>query len=31
MAQIREFLAQAGIPKSRIVSSGIGFEVWLEK
>jgi ubiquinone/menaquinone biosynthesis C-methylase UbiE len=29
--QIREFLSEAGIPKSRIESSGIGFEVWLEK
>lgn len=29
--QIREFLAEAGIPKSRIQSSGIGFEIWMEK
>ncbi len=29
--QIRDFLSEAGIPKSRIVSSGIGFEIWLEK
>jgi ubiquinone/menaquinone biosynthesis C-methylase UbiE len=29
--QIREFLSEAGIAKSRIESSGIGFEIWLEK
>ncbi len=29
--QIREFLSQAGIHKSRIQSSGIGFEIWMEK
>jgi ubiquinone/menaquinone biosynthesis C-methylase UbiE len=29
--QIREFLSEAGIPQSRIQSSGIGFEVWIEK
>jgi len=29
--QIREFLSEAGIPKSRIQSSGIGFEIWLER
>ncbi|MCL5952784.1 MAG: class I SAM-dependent methyltransferase [Chloroflexi bacterium] len=29
--QIRQFLAEAGIPKSRIVSGGIGFEIWLDK
>ncbi|MBI5030500.1 MAG: class I SAM-dependent methyltransferase [Chloroflexi bacterium] len=29
--QIREFLIEAKIPKSRIVTSGIGFEIWLEK
>lgn len=29
--QLREFLSEAGIPKSRIQLSGIGFEVWLEK
>lgn len=29
--QIREFLFQARIPKSRVVTSGIGFEIWLEK
>lgn len=29
--QIREFLSQARIPKSHINSSGIGFEIWMEK
>ncbi len=29
--QIRGFLAEAGIPRSRILVSGIGFEIWLEK
>jgi ubiquinone/menaquinone biosynthesis C-methylase UbiE len=29
--QIRQFLAEARIPKSRIQSSGIGFEMWLTK
>ncbi len=29
--QIRQFLAEARIPKSRIQSSGIGFEIWLAK
>jgi ubiquinone/menaquinone biosynthesis C-methylase UbiE len=29
--QIREFLSEARIPKSRIQSGGIGFEIWLEK
>jgi ubiquinone/menaquinone biosynthesis C-methylase UbiE len=29
--QIREFLAEAGIAKSRIESVGIGLEIWLEK
>jgi ubiquinone/menaquinone biosynthesis C-methylase UbiE len=29
--QIREFLAQAGIRQSRVVSGGIGLEIWLEK
>jgi ubiquinone/menaquinone biosynthesis C-methylase UbiE len=29
--QIRGFLADAGIPKSRILLGGIGFEIWLEK
>jgi ubiquinone/menaquinone biosynthesis C-methylase UbiE len=29
--QIREFLSEAGIPKSRIQSSGIGFEIKMEK
>ncbi len=29
--QMREFLAEAGLAKSRIVSSGIGFEIWLDK
>ncbi len=29
--QVREFLAQARIPKARIQSSGIGFEIWIDK
>ena len=29
--QIREFLSEAKIPKSRLQLSGIGFEIWLEK
>jgi ubiquinone/menaquinone biosynthesis C-methylase UbiE len=29
--QIREFLSEAEITKSRIQPSGIGFEIWLEK
>jgi len=29
--QIQEFLSEAKIPKSRIQSGGIGFEIWLEK
>ncbi len=29
--QIREFLSEAGIAKSRIASGGIGFEIWLYK
>ncbi len=29
--QIRAFLSEAGIPKSRFLSSGIGFEIWMEK
>ncbi len=29
--QIREFLFEARIPKSRLQSSGIGFEIWIEK
>jgi ubiquinone/menaquinone biosynthesis C-methylase UbiE len=29
--QIRQFLSEADIAKSRIESSGIGFEIWLEK
>ncbi len=29
--QIREFLVEAKIPKSRVQLSGIGFEIWLEK
>ena len=29
--QMREFLAEAGIPQSRLQLSGIGFEIWLEK
>ncbi len=29
--QIREFLAEARIPESRVETSGIGFEIWLEK
>ncbi len=29
--QIRGFLAEAGIPGSRIEIGGIGFEIWLEK
>jgi ubiquinone/menaquinone biosynthesis C-methylase UbiE len=29
--QLREFLSEADIPKSRIEASGIGFEIWLEK
>jgi ubiquinone/menaquinone biosynthesis C-methylase UbiE len=29
--QIRQFLSEAGIPKSRIQSSGIGFEIWMER
>jgi ubiquinone/menaquinone biosynthesis C-methylase UbiE len=29
--QMRKFLSEAGIPKSRIQLSGIGFEVWMEK
>ena len=29
--QIRGFLAQAGIPGARIDTSGVGFEIWLEK
>lgn len=29
--EIRQFLSEAGIPKSRIESGGVGFEIWLEK
>jgi ubiquinone/menaquinone biosynthesis C-methylase UbiE len=29
--RIREFLAEAGIPRYRIQSAGIGLEIWLEK
>lgn len=29
--QIQEFLSTAGIPHSRILASGIGFEIWIEK
>ena len=29
--QIREFLIEAKIPKSHVVTSGIGFELWMEK
>jgi ubiquinone/menaquinone biosynthesis C-methylase UbiE len=29
--QIRDFLAEAGIPHCRVETSGIGFEIWLEK
>ncbi|HEX9075264.1 MAG TPA: class I SAM-dependent methyltransferase [Anaerolineae bacterium] len=29
--QIQEFLSEAGIPQSRILVSGIGFEIWIEK
>ncbi|MCL4394909.1 MAG: class I SAM-dependent methyltransferase [Chloroflexi bacterium] len=30
-AQIKQFLADAGVPKSRVDVGGIGFEIWIEK
>jgi hypothetical protein len=29
--EIREFLAEARIPRCRVETHGIGFEIWLEK